>query len=109
MYNPFQDVLKMSPPCKEAWIEPWTAVECLRPRCYDKNGLGLALALIGYLRKLTKFTVLEVETTNHTVVLCDTHDTTILIVDRRYRRYLRDDTTAVYRSSKKHRETAQVS
>ena len=45
------------------------------------------------------------------VVLCDTHDTTILIVDtsRRYRRYLRDDTTAVYRSSKKYRETAQVS
>jgi len=43
--------------------------------------------------------------------LCDTHDTTILIVDTsgRYRRYLRDDTTAVYRSSKKYRETAQVS
>ena len=45
------------------------------------------------------------------VVLCDTHDTTILIVDtsRRYRRYLRDDTTAVYRSSKKYRETVKVS
>jgi len=40
------------------------------------------------------------------LVLCDTHDTTILIVDtsRRYRRYLRDDTTAVYRRSKKYRE-----
>jgi len=45
------------------------------------------------------------------VVLCDTHDTTILIVDTscRYHRYLRDDTTAIYRSSKKYCKTAQVS
>jgi len=53
------------------------------------------------------------------LVLCDTHDTTILIVDTscRYRRYLRGDTTAVYRSSKnivrrckywKYRDTVQL-
>ena len=67
-----------------------------------------------YHRDLTKQQKTAVNNTNnyaYQVVLCDTHDTTILIVDtsRRYRRYLRDDTTAVYRSSEKYRETAKVS
>jgi len=49
--------------------------------------------------------------TERKVVLCDTRDTSILIVDT----YLtipvspRSQYTAVYRSSKKYRETAQVS